>query len=126
MLQKLLSFIPVVRAANADCNSGVGSGFNPECPPNIGDILSGSLADTVQQVLFGLGPALFIVAIIYAGYTRLTAADNPQKVKQANFTIMWGAIGYAVVLLSFFIIRFVATLLGADNLFNNGSVGVTL
>lgn len=114
----------VSAAGNSDCVSKPGDAFNPECPPNISDILGGPIAQTIQQGLFGLGPILFVVAVVYAGFTRLTAADNGQKVKQSNFTIMWGAIGYAVVLLSFLIIRLAASLLGYDKV--GTTVGVDL
>ena len=80
-------------------------------PKTIPEIV-GLIMPVLQGVLFGLGPVLLIVALVFAGYTRLTAADNAKKVQQANITIMFAVLGYAVVLLSFFIIRFVASILG--------------
>lgn len=87
--------------------------MNPNNPPTIPVVLS-MLGPLLQTVLYGLGPVFLVLALVYAGYIRLTAADNSKKVMQANFIIMWAVIGYAVILLSFFIIRFVASILGYD------------
>lgn len=87
--------------------------LNNPTPPTIPEVITG-LGSNVQGVLFGLGPILFVAALIYAGYTRLTAADNPKKVQQSTQAIMWAVVGYIVVLGAFFIIRIVAAILGYD------------
>lgn len=91
-------------------------------PPDIPTIF-GNLRATIQSVIFGLGPAFLVIAIVYAGYLRLTAADSQQKVKQSTQIIMWAIFGYAVVVGSFFIVRFAAALLGYDV---GGSISVDL
>lgn len=91
-------------------------------PPDIPTIF-GNLGATIQGVIFGLGPVFLVIAIVYAGYLRLTAADSQQKVKQSTQIIMWAVFGYAVVVGSFFIVRFAAAILGYDV---GGSVNVDL
>lgn len=87
--------------------------FNPDNPPTIPEIIA-QVFPTIQLLIFGLGPVLLVVAVVYAGYTRLIALDNKQKIMESNSTIMWAAIGYGVVLLSMLIIRLVASALGYD------------
>ena len=92
-------------------------------PPSIPQVLA-QISPLIQQLLFGLAPVLLVVALVYAGYIRLTAAENSKKVIQSNMIIMFAIVGYAVVLLSFFIIRFAASLLGYDGVGSSINIGL--
>lgn len=82
-------------------------------PPKIPEILKDMLP-LVNGLLFGLGPVLLVVMIVYAGFKRLMAADNPNAVKESTQTLFWGVIGYAVVLLSYLLVRLGLSVIGYD------------
>jgi len=85
----------------------------PITPPNIPDVLV-TVLGVVNTLLFGIAPVLLVVMLVSAGVKRLMAADNPKAVQDSNSTIMWAIVGYAVVLLSYLIVRLGASLLGYD------------
>ncbi|MCC7303997.1 hypothetical protein IT418_01105 [bacterium] len=82
-------------------------------PPTIPEMLA-LLLPVINGLLFRLGPVLLVVMIVYAGFTRSLAADNPKKVQQSTQMIFWAVIGYAVVLLSYLIVRLSLSLIGYD------------
>lgn len=61
-----------------------------------------------------VGLTLFVM-IIYAGYTMMTAAGNPEKVKKAQQTIVAAVIGFALISLSGVIITILTALLSIPN-----------
>ena len=57
---------------------------------------------------------LAIVFVIYAAFLYLTAAGDPEKVKKANATILYAAIGIAIAILAKFLPSIVAGLMGTS------------
>lgn len=82
-------------------------------PPTIPAVLTQVLA-IVNTLLFAVAPVILVVMIVSAGIKRLLAADNPKAVQESTNTLMWAVIGYAVVLLSYLIVRLGALILGYD------------
>lgn len=60
--------------------------------------------------------ALFLV--IYAGIKFINSGGDPKSVDAAKKALTYALIGFIVVLLSFFIINFIATFTGVDSLRN--------
>lgn len=61
--------------------------------------------------LLGFLGTLFLVLIIFAGVSWMTAGGNEEKVKKAQSMIRNSTIGLVVVILSYFITAFVIQLL---------------
>ena len=76
-----------------------------------------SFADIVNRVLpiiYGLaGLALFIL-IIYGGYTWLTSAGDPDKVRKGMDTLVNAVIGIVIVAFAWAVTRIVFGLLGGS------------
>jgi len=86
---------------------------DPLDPPTLVELLQ-RLLPYINGLLFGVAPVLLVVMIVMAGIKRLMAADNPKAVEESTGTLMWAIIGYAVILLSYLIVRLGASLLGFD------------
>jgi hypothetical protein len=54
--------------------------------------------------------------IIFGGYTRLTAAGDPEKEKKSMQIITAGIVGFLIIVLAPLIVGFIGTLLGVDSI----------
>lgn len=73
---------------------------------------SGGLAYVIGliiQVVLGLLGAIFIILMVYAGYTWMTAAGNEPKIDKAKDMIQTAIIGLVIVLSSWAIWTFIFT-----------------
>ena len=64
------------------------------------------IAQTIQMILSLVG-IVFVVLIIFAGYTRFTAQGEEDKIQKSNKTIMGAIIGIIIIILSYSISEFV-------------------
>jgi hypothetical protein len=68
----------------------------------------------------GLLPTLvlliFLGIIIYGGFTRMTAAGDPEKEKLSSQILTAGIVGFVIVALSPLIINVLGSFLGIDQL----------
>lgn len=71
---------------------------NPSLPDVVGGIINSVL---------GILGTVFLVLIIYAGFTWMTAAGNEEKIQKAQKIIRSSTIGLLVVVLAFAITQFV-------------------
>lgn len=78
----------------------------PEIFVKVSDLLNGNL--------FVLSNILLVIMLVFAGYKRMMAADNPKGVQESNLTIVMAIAGYAVIWLAYFIVKAVGQLLGYD------------
>lgn len=63
-------------------------------------------------LLFAGVVAVFM--IVYAGIRYITSGGDPKAVEGAKNTLTWAVIGLIVIILSFFIINFIAFFTGAS------------
>lgn len=63
----------------------------------------------IIQVVLGLLGAIFIILMVYAGYTWMTAAGNEPKIDKAKDMIQTAIIGLVIVLSSWAIWTFIFT-----------------
>ena len=82
-------------------------------------------AAQVEKIVSGFIGFLTVIAVIYfvfqiifAGYAWITAAEDPQKLKQARDKIGQSLIGLVIVFFSMAIVGVIAYLLGGINVFN--------
>jgi hypothetical protein len=86
-------------------NAGATSGYKQvtgESGANLGFIIA-----TIINSLLGLVGVIFLVLIIYSGYTWMTAGGDEGKVEKAKETIGRAVIGLVIVLLAYAIANFI-------------------
>jgi hypothetical protein len=86
--------------------------FGQEEPTNLVIII----ADIIN-VLLGLLAVIFLVLIIFGGFTWMTAMGQEDKIKKAKQTITSAVIGLLIVLLSYAIVNLIIFFLNQSNIF---------
>ncbi len=83
---------------------------NPVSPAfaNVSQILSTFSALIVPIAIF-----LFLIMIIYGGFTKLTAAGDAEKEAKAMKILEAGIIGFVIIVLAPLIVNIITSLLGA-------------
>jgi len=70
---------------------------------------SGSVGSYVtllyKWVILGIGPALAMLVMIYAGYIYMTSQGNPDSLKTAKDLIIGALVGLALIILAGVILR---------------------
>lgn len=67
----------------------------------------------VVKALLSIIGTIALVVIIFGGFTWLTAAGNPTKVKAGSQMMIWAAIGLIIALTAYVIVKYVFEALGA-------------
>lgn len=78
-------------------NAG-GGGVTLECPLNLCEW--GPIADRLIQVLVAIAAPVLTIMVIIAGFQLMTAAGNEERISTARKTLLYGVIGFAIILLS--------------------------
>lgn len=79
------------------------------------DLPQGQSADPVElvtniiNILLGLLGLLAVIIVLIGGFKWMTAQGSDDKVTEAKKTIQYGAIGLAIILLAYVIVRVVIT-----------------
>ncbi len=82
-----------------------GRTVNLQNPLNTADIPS--LAGNIIKVILGFVGSVALLMFIWGGFKWLTAAGNPEKIKQGRSTLTWAAVGLAFIFSSYIIANFV-------------------
>lgn len=77
---------------------------------NVGELINKS-----SGVVTPLSVVGFIFTIIYAGFTRMTAAGNAEKEAKSMKIAISAAIGFAIMALAPLIVRVITNLLGVED-----------
>jgi cytochrome bd-type quinol oxidase subunit 2 len=83
-------------------NAGYAAGGS-DLPTTVGRIIS---------VLLGLLGVVFVVLVIYAGFTWMTANGDETKIKKAKSIIIQSTIAIVIIFMAYAITSFVITNLG--------------
>ena len=75
-----------------------------------------TILQKIIKYLIMIGAPILAIMVIYGGYLILTAGDDPEKVKGGKNTILYGVIGYIIVLSSYGVIFIIGEVLGATKL----------
>ena len=111
VLVNLFSFVLTTSIAQAD----VGREITEQLEP-IGDVYDqdnvdeGTFTEAIAKVIkivLGFLGVIFIILILYAGFTWMTAAGNEEKVKKAKDIMVAAVIGVTIVLMAYAITYFV-------------------
>ncbi len=105
----LISLAPIAQADVFDSMKTQLDGFNdaaglPKAPQGSG--LVGIIINLINLILSFLA-VVFIIMILYGGFTYLTAGGSPDKAKQALGIIKDSAIGVGIILISGAIMNFI-------------------
>lgn len=73
------------------------------------------LINSVINVLIILAAPITVIMVVYAGFLYVTSAGNEEKVKTANKTIAYAAIGFAILLISKSVVVIVEDVLGGSS-----------
>ena len=65
---------------------------------------------SVIQVVAGLAGLVATGFFVAGGFTYITSSGNPEQLDKAKRTIMWSAIGLAIVIAAFVLANIVTTL----------------
>lgn len=65
------------------------------------------LVSQVIRYILGVIAVIATLMFVWGGVMMLTSGGNAEQVKKAKETLVWAAIGVAVILLSWVIIKFV-------------------
>ncbi|MEK7201996.1 MAG: hypothetical protein AAB669_00465 [Patescibacteria group bacterium] len=81
--------------------------YDPNNPGNY------NLQETVTSLIFAFLAAAAFVGIIYSGVMMITAGGDATKFAAGKKNLIWSIVGVVVIVLSYFIIKFVFSLTGA-------------
>ena len=65
------------------------------------------MAGSVFNLVLGFLGVVFLVLVIYGGFTWMTAGGNQDKIKHGRDLVTWAAIGLIVILFAFLIVNYV-------------------
>ena len=93
---------------DGDCGAGYQCGglCNPLGSPDMSLI---DLWIRILQLMLGAVGLFAVMMFIYGGFTMLTSAGNPDKVKKAKDTLVWAIMGLATIVLSGAAVRYLFT-----------------
>lgn len=105
----------IQRAWAAGINSSGGTTVsikNPLCGGSP-DCTIVSILEKISLYLLTLGAPVAAIMIIYGAFQILTAGGDPAKAKNGGKTILFAAIGYGVILISWGVISLVKQLISS-------------
>lgn len=88
---------------------------NGTAPPSLGKILATAQSLYTNNIT-PIAGIVILVVLLWAGYLRLTAVDNPDQLKRSNSLLFWGFVGIAITLAAYLIVNVTVTL------FNPGGI----
>ena len=86
-----------------------------ELPKNAVDISLPNLVSFGLNFLLGIGIILSLIFLLWGGITWIMSGGEKEKIDSARKTILFSIIGLVTIILSFFIVNFVFTLMGVQN-----------
>ena len=79
--------------------------FNPGPIPNAVPGLSvNGLVDVIFSILWPVAVAFFIIMFVIAGFLFATAQGEPEGIKKARQSVIWGVVGVVVALIAWSIV----------------------
>ena len=72
-----------------------------------------TIANKIIDFLFNIAIPLTAILVLVGGFQMITAAGSPEKFSAGKKTILYAAIGFAVVLLSKGVVGLIQSLVGA-------------
>lgn len=71
-----------------------------------------SILEQISLYLLWIGAPITTIMIIYGAFQMLTAGGDPAKFKSGSHTVLYAAIGYGIILISWGLVSLTKELLG--------------
>ncbi|HOS88086.1 MAG TPA: hypothetical protein PL093_00575 [Candidatus Pacearchaeota archaeon] len=112
----LTVILPItVRAYDCpECDSIVCCGNAGQDPCTFNDIFC-LVSKIVNFILFTIIPALAVIWFTYAGFIILTAAGNPNKVKQGRDMITYACLGILIAYSAWMLVYWFVSFIGGES-----------
>lgn len=98
--------LPVLALAD----TGVPSGSPPPPQPlsnPLGEADPRKIIGNIIKALLGIIGSIALAVFIYGGFTWMTSAGSPEKVRKGRDMIIWAVMGLAIIFLSYTVVYFV-------------------
>ncbi len=98
---------------------GPSGGQGPTGPITIPNPLAAqSISDLLNKIidfLIIIASPILVIMVLWAGFLYLTSGGDPTKVQTANRTLLWAAVGFAIILISKGFTLLIANILGGGS-----------
>ena len=78
----------------------------------IGEVTGPELIGRIIKTVLGIVGALALAMFVFGGFTWLTSAGSPDKIKKGKDILMWAVIGLIVIFTSYTLVDFILTAFG--------------
>lgn len=75
-----------------------------------------AIFENILQIAVQLAGLAVFVMLLIGGFKWLTSGGNPEEKAKAKATITWAIFGFVVLLLGWFILRFIAEFTGVPEI----------
>ena len=83
--------------------------------PAIEATTTAKIVERVIKIVYGLFTVLLVLIIMIGGFVYLTSAGKPEQITRGKKILIYGIVGFAIMVLSRGIIEFIFLVLGIDN-----------
>ena len=81
-------------------------------PAKFGTI--GSLLNVIIPIIIIVASGVLLAMLVMGAFTVLTAGGDPEKIKKAQHTITYAVFGFAIIILSYFIVKLISYITGIN------------
>ena len=93
---------------NVDNPGGFGQGANSfGADPTLGQIVG-----TIVKYVMAFSGFILLILIIFGGFTLLTSAGNPDKVKKGQSLLVSALIGFAIIFVAYWLMQIIEIIFG--------------
>jgi len=87
--------------------------FTGKTITNLGDLIS-----AIIPYIFGIVGFVLLLMIVFSGFQMLTSTGNPKVMESGQKRLVNALIGFIIVFLSYWIVKFVGQMLGIESIVN--------
>jgi len=78
----------------------------------------GDLISAIIPYIFGIVGFILLLMIVFSGFQMLTSTGNPKTMESGQKRLVNALIGFIIVFLSYWIVKFVGQMLGIESIVN--------
>jgi amino acid transporter len=75
----------------------------------------GSVVNLIVTNIFLIAGLILFIGIVMGGFTLMTKGSNPEEMHKGQQMLTYSAIGFVLIIVSYFVVRIVLQILGVDN-----------
>jgi hypothetical protein len=73
------------------------------------------LMNVITPLLMGGGAILFLIILFQAAFKWLTSEGKPEELAKAQKTLIWGIVGFVIVISAYTLVKIIAMALNVSN-----------